>query len=105
MIEREVNESEGAIAVIGMSGRFPGARNLKEFWRNLRDGIESVSFFSDEELRASGIPPDLLADPNYVKARPMLDDADLFDAHFFGFNPREAEILDPQHRIFMECAW
>ncbi|HVF89344.1 MAG TPA: type I polyketide synthase, partial [Blastocatellia bacterium] len=105
MTERESNNAEGAIAVIGMSGRFPGARNLKEFWRNLRDGIESVSFFTDEELGASGVHPDLLANPNYVKARPMLADADLFDAHFFGFNPREAEILDPQHRLFMECVW
>ncbi|HYP30131.1 MAG TPA: SDR family NAD(P)-dependent oxidoreductase [Blastocatellia bacterium] len=105
MSEPESNNTEGAIAIIGMSGRFPGAKNLKEFWRNLRDGVESVSFFSDEELRASGVPPELLANPNYVKARPVLEDADLFDASFFGFNPREAEILDPQHRLFLECAW
>jgi acyl transferase domain-containing protein/acyl carrier protein len=94
-----------AIAIIGMSGRFPGAKNLGEFWQNLRDGVESVSFFSDGELEASGIDPALLSDPKYIKAKAVLDDAELFDAAFFGVNPREAEIIDPQHRVFLECAW
>jgi acyl transferase domain-containing protein/acyl carrier protein len=93
------------VAIIGMSGRFPGAKNLSEFWRNLRDGLESVSFFSDEELESSGIEPSLFCDPNYVKAKAVLDDAELFDPSFFGINPREAEIIDPQHRLFLECAW
>jgi acyl transferase domain-containing protein/acyl carrier protein len=93
------------IAIIGMSGRFPGARNIDEFWRNLRDGVESISFFTDQELESSGINPVLLNNPNYVKAKGVLQDIELFDASFFGFNPREAEIMDPQHRIFLECAW
>jgi acyl transferase domain-containing protein/acyl carrier protein len=93
------------IAIIGMTGRFPGAKNLSDFWRNLRDGVESVSFFSDEELESAGIEPSLFCDPNYVKAKAVLGDVELFDASFFGLNPREAEIIDPQHRLFLECAW
>jgi acyl transferase domain-containing protein len=96
--------SEG-IAIIGMSGRFPGARNLEEFWRNLRDGVESVSFFSDEQLRAAGMDPAVRRDPAYVGAGGVLEDIDLFDASFFGFNPREAEAMDPQQRLFLESAW
>jgi phthiocerol/phenolphthiocerol synthesis type-I polyketide synthase E len=93
------------IAVIGLSGRFPGAKNVDEYWRNLRDGVESISFFTDKELESCGIDPTLLRDPHYVKAKGILEDADLFDASFFGFTPREAEIMDPQHRLFLECAW
>src|SRR5262249_49884537 len=81
------------IAIIGMSGRFPGARNIAEFWQNLRDGRESIAFFSDEELASSDIDPAVLSDPNYVKARGVLEDAELFDASFFGFSPRETEIM------------
>ena len=87
-----------------MAGRFPGARNLDEFWRNLRDGVESVSFFTNEELLAEGLDYGLLSDPNYVGANAVLDDVEMFDASFFGFTPREAEITDPQHRLFLECA-
>ena len=93
------------IAIIGMAGRFPGARSVDQFWQNLRDGVESISFFSDEELEAAGVERSALSDPNYVKAGAVLDDLELFDASFFGFNPREAEIMDPQHRFFLECAW
>ena len=93
------------IAIIGMAGRFPGAKNLEEFWRNLRDGVESISFFSDPELEASGIDPALLRNPNYVKAGVLLEDKELFDAAFFGYPPRQAEIIDPQQRLFLECAW
>src|ERR1044071_3411453 len=93
------------IAIIGMAGRFPGARNVEEFWQNLRDGVESVTFFTDEELLSSGVDPGLLLNPNYVKASPVLEGADLFDAEFFGYSPREAEMIDPQHRVFLECAW
>lgn len=93
------------IAVIGMAGRFPGGRNLAEFWQNLRNGVESVTFFSDDELLASGIEPELLRDPNYVRAGSLLDEVDLFDASFFGYTAREAETLDPQQRIFLEAAW
>src|SRR5260370_31234963 len=88
-----------------MSGRFPGARNLGEFWRNLRDGVESIAFLSDEELRQAGVAAETLSHPDYVKAAGLLDDVELFDAAFFKFSPREAEVLDPQQRIFMECAW
>ena len=93
------------IAIIGMAGRFPGARDIDELWQNLRDGVESIAFFSDEELASSGIDPTVLSDPNYVKARGVLEDAEWFDASFFGFTPREAELMDPQHRLFLECAW
>ncbi|HKP12634.1 MAG TPA: SDR family oxidoreductase [Blastocatellia bacterium] len=91
--------------MIGLAGRFPGASNIEEFWRNLRDGVESISFFTDEELQSAGINPALLHDPDYVKAAGVLKDAQWFDAAFFGFNPREADLMDPQHRQFMEVAW
>src|SRR5580698_1131652 len=93
------------IAVIGMAGRFPGAQNVAQYWQNLRDGIESVTFLSDDELLASGIPDDVLADPDYVRASYPLEGADKFDAAFFGYNPREARFIDPQQRILLECAW
>ncbi len=93
------------IAVIGLTGRFPEARNVDEFWRNLRDGVESILPLTDEELLASGVNRALLENPNYVKASSSLDDIELFDAAFFGFNPLEAAIIDPQHRFFLECAW
>ncbi len=92
------------LAVIGMSGRFPKARNLGQFWENVRGGVEAISRFSEEELRAAGISPALLQDPNFVKAGTVLEDAELFDASFFSFSPLEAEIMDPQHRLFLECA-
>lgn len=93
------------IAVIGMSGRFPGARNLREFWLNLRDGVESISFFSDQEMEFNAVDPATLRDPHYVKAAAVLEGVELFDAAFFGYSPREAEIMDPQSRLFLECAW
>ncbi|MDJ0702744.1 MAG: AMP-binding protein, partial [Leptolyngbyaceae cyanobacterium MO_188.B28] len=93
------------VAVIGMAGRFPGANNLQEFWRNLCDGVESISSFTDDEILASGIPPSLLQHPNYVKASPILEDVDYFDAAFFGYSPKEAELTDPQQRLLLECAW
>jgi acyl transferase domain-containing protein len=94
-----------SIAIVGMAGRFPGARNLDEFWRNLRGGVESITFFSDEQLRASGVWPAMLQNPRYVKAAGVLDDIELFDAPFFNFTPREAEVTDPQQRLLLECAW
>ena len=101
---RQTSRSQ-SLAIVGMAGRFPGARSIDEFWSNLRNGVESIATFSDEELVASGVPTDLLNNPQYVKARPILEDPELFDASFFGFNPREAELTDPQHRLFLECAW
>lgn len=93
------------IAVIGMAGRFPGASNIYEFWKNLREGVESVSFFSDEELTANGIKTELLQNPNYVKANGVLQKAAYFDASFFGYVPKEAETMDPQTRVLHEIAW
>ena len=93
------------IAVVGMAGRFPGAQDIEAYWRNLRDGVESVTFYSDEELKAAGVPESLLRHPNYVKSGAPLDDMELFDASFFGFGPRDAAIMDPQHRNFLEMAW
>ncbi|OEU49472.1 MAG: hypothetical protein BA872_01505 [Desulfobacterales bacterium C00003060] len=99
----QIDDSQ--IAIIGMAGRFPGARNIDTFWHNLRDGVESITFFTDDELQATGVKPEALNNTNYVKARPVLEDVELFDAAFFGFRPREAECMDPQQRIFMECVW
>lgn len=96
---------QNAIAVIGIAGRFPKARNIDEFWQNLQAGRECISFFSDEDVIASGTDPAFLSNPNFVKAFGVLDDIDLFDAQFFGISPREAKLLDPQHRLFLECAW
>jgi len=93
------------IAIIGMGCRYPKARNLGEFWINLRNGIDCISRLSDEELLKAGVSEDLLRNPNYVKANSILEDVDCFDATFFGFTPREAEIMDPQHRFFLEVAW
>jgi len=93
------------IAIVGMACRFPGAPDPAAFWRNLRDGVESVRFFSEEELRAAGVGPDVSGQPGYVPAHGWLAGVELFDAEFFGISPREAEIMDPQHRLFLECAW
>src|SRR5438874_356337 len=81
------------IAVVGMAGRFPGAKNVETFWQNLRNGVESIKSFTDEELLQAGVPPVLLRDPNFVKAYPALDGMELFDAGFFGLSPRDASIM------------
>ena len=94
-----------AVAVIGMAGRFPKAADVDAFWRNLRDGVEGIHFFTDEELRAEGEPDALLARPDYVKARGALEDIDRFDATFFGYTLRDAETMDPQLRLFLETCW
>lgn len=93
------------LAVVGMSGRFPGAPTLADFWQNLQNGVDAVSHFSEAELLAAGIEAATLKQPNYVKARAILEHADEFDAGFFGLSPRDAEILDPQQRVFLETAW
>jgi phthiocerol/phenolphthiocerol synthesis type-I polyketide synthase E len=99
-----MNDSD-SVAVIGLTGRFPGARSVDEFWANLRGGVESINFFSDEELLAAGVGQSSLDDPAYVKAKGCIEDAEMFDPQFFGLTPREAAITDPQQRLFMECAW
>ncbi len=103
----ELNELNDAnsVAIIGMSGRFPGAHNVDKFWDNLQKGVESVHFFQDKELIKAGVNPTFLENPNYVKAATVVKDIDMFDANFFGFTPREAELSDPQHRLLLECAW
>lgn len=93
------------IAIIGLSGKFPGAKNINEFWENLCEGKESISFFSDEQLKKAGVPDELLSNPTYVKAAPVLDGIEFFDAEFFNISKREAELMDPQQRILLECAW
>jgi amino acid adenylation domain-containing protein len=102
---RAGDRRDNVFVVIGMSGRFPQSPNLAAFWRHLCEGHECRSEFSDEELLAQGISRRLLEDSSYVKSGFVLDDIELFDASFFGFSPREAEILDPQHRLALECAW
>ena len=92
-----------AVAVIGMTGRFPGAANLDELWRNLCNSVESISFFTPEEL-GPGIDEHLRRDPDYIRARGLIEGADLFDAAFFGINPLEAKVMDPQQRVFLELA-
>ncbi|MEO1348699.1 MAG: polyketide synthase, partial [Cyanobacteria bacterium J06635_15] len=93
------------IAVIGMAGRFPGAKDLEKYWHNLQNGIESITFLGDEDLEDSEIEPTVLRDPSYVKASAIIEDIEWFDAPFFGLNPKEAILMDPQHRLFLEYAW
>ncbi|MDZ8051398.1 MAG: SDR family NAD(P)-dependent oxidoreductase [Aulosira sp. ZfuVER01] len=101
----QTSEALEGIAIVGMAGRFPGAKNVDEFWQNLQNGVESISVFSEQELAEAGIDPAVLQNPDYVKAKAVLDDIDLFDAAFFGFSAKEATITDPQHRLFLESAW
>ena len=95
---------EGAVAIVGMAGRFPGADSVDSFWQNLCAGREGIRFFEPAELDPS-IPAELREDPDYVRARGIIDDCDKFDAAFFGIPPIEAQVLDPQQRIMMELAW
>ncbi|HEX4961859.1 MAG TPA: non-ribosomal peptide synthase/polyketide synthase [Thermoanaerobaculia bacterium] len=99
------SQGSGAVAIVGLAGRFPGAPGIEPLWANLRDGVASIARFSDEELAAAGVPPELRRDPRYVPAAGVLDGVEMFDAGFFGYSPREAQLLDPQQRIFLECAW
>lgn len=93
------------IAIVGLAGRLPGAATIDEFWRNQRDGVESVTRFSTEELVDAGWPADMVAHPDYVPSAAVVSDADHFDAEFFGYTAQQAEISDPQQRIFAECVW
>ncbi|WP_051736282.1 type I polyketide synthase [Amycolatopsis rifamycinica] len=99
------DELDRHIAIVGMAGRFPGAGTVDEFWRNLCDGVESITFFSPDELVAAGVDPAQVRDPAYVPARPVLDDVTGFDAAFFGLSPRMAALTDPQQRLFLEVCW
>lgn len=94
-----------AIAIVGMSCAFPGADGPEEFWRNIRDGVESVTELTDEELLAAGENPAVLKSPNYIPVAACIDGIEMFDAAFFGMSPREAELMDPQQRLFLEHSW
>ena len=101
--ESHINAS--AIAIVGMSCRFPRAKTPAQFWENLRNGVECVTEFTVEDLKASGMDPAILNHPAYINKGIVLEDVEMFDASFFNFSPRDAEIIDPQHRMFLECAW
>ncbi|ARU63631.1 hypothetical protein CBW65_23395 [Tumebacillus avium] len=102
--EKENQLLEG-IAIVGMSGRFPGSKNIAEFWAHLQNGDETITEFTEEELKAAGVDSDLLQDPQYVKRGGLLQDRDMFDANFFDYTAKEAEVTDPSHRLFLETAW
>ncbi|WP_105979312.1 type I polyketide synthase [Bacillus paralicheniformis] len=93
------------IAIVGMSCLFPEASSPEQFWCNLRDGMETIKFYTDEQLMEQGVPKELLQNTNYVKAASVLESREMFDADFFGINPNEARAMDPQHRVFLECCW
>ncbi|MBX9701185.1 MAG: type I polyketide synthase, partial [Acetobacteraceae bacterium] len=105
MSAANASPGDGGVAVIGIGCRFPGADDPGTFWNNLRDGVESIRPLVEDELRAAGVPPDLLAHPDYVRAAPVLGDVARFDAGFFEYSPREAALLDPQQRLLLEVAW
>ncbi len=103
--DNPVKKENEAIAVIGLDCRFPGADCLDEFWLNLVSGIENITFFTDEELEEAGVPRNIYTQNNYVKAKGYIEDAEYFDADFFGYSYKEANRMDPQHRIFHQCVW
>src|SRR5690349_21645476 len=94
-----------AIAIVGLGCRVPGANGPREFWRNLRDGVESIRTLSPEEMYEAGATAAKVANPKHVPAGALISDVEMFDAAFFGIPAREAELMDPQHRLFLECAW
>ncbi|MDR3203796.1 MAG: type I polyketide synthase [Deltaproteobacteria bacterium] len=96
---------ENSVAIVGMAGRFPGAENIAQFWENLAAGKESITFFSDEELREVGLDEKTIKAPNYVKAAGLMKDEELFDAEFFGYTPMEAMFIDPQQRLFLQACY
>ncbi len=96
---------ETEIAVIGMAGRFPAAEDIEQFWKNLIDSAQSISFMSEEELEIQGISSEIIRRPEYVKAKGLLEGVEYFDASFFEYSPKEAELMDPQLRILHECTW
>lgn len=103
MSDSGVNEND--VAIIGISLRVPGAQTPGAYWENLRDGVESIQQLDDETLLAAGESPEVLRQPNYIRASGSLENMKMFDGEFFGFSPKESAILDPQHRHFTECCW
>jgi phthiocerol/phenolphthiocerol synthesis type-I polyketide synthase E len=104
MSQDQAPDTIESIAIVGMAGRFPGARNLDELWARIAEKADCIRDLNEEELRAAGLDPSVLP-PNYVRCSAPIDGIEMFDAAFFGYSPREAEILDPQSRVFLECAW
>jgi acyl transferase domain-containing protein len=104
-LKEDVGPLTSGVAIVGMAGRFPGAPDLDTFWRNIRDGVESIATFTDEQVLATGVDPGVLQNPAYVRARGVLNDVVDFDATFFGYSARDALVMDPQQRLFLECAW
>jgi hypothetical protein len=100
-----ISSPPGGIAVVGMVGRFPGARDLDAYWRIIREGAETLTFFSDDQLIAAGFDPQVVGNSAYVKARGVIEEIDLFDASFFGYSHREALLMDPQQRLFLQLSW
>lgn len=98
------NELNG-VAIIGMSGRFPKAKNVGEFWENICKGMDCISKYTCEELKNYGISDKILSNERYIRCKGEMEDIATFDANFFGYTPREAELMDPQHRKFLECSW
>ncbi len=105
MSRDETPSHANAVAVVGMAGRFPGAASVAELWRNLCAGVESISVFGAEEMAACGVPRELLSRPDYVPAKGILAGVELFDHELFGISARLAQVMDPQQRLFLECAW
>ena len=104
-MNNSADNNEGDIAVIGLGCRFPDATNPEEFWRNLAAGKESLAELDKNDLEKQGVPRSLANNPDYVPRGIFLDGFDLFDASFFGLSPMEGDVMDPQHRQFLECAW
>ncbi len=100
-----VETNTADIAIVGMAGRFPGASTVDAFWKNIEAGVESIITYDDDTLRSLGVPESLFNDPGFIRAAAPLEGVDQFDAAFFGYSPREAEEMDPQHRLFLEVAW
>ena len=111
MSSPRTNESEGVsrtgleVAVVGLSGRFPGSGDVAQFWASIVAKQESISRFTLQELREEGIPEALLSSPGYVPAAGIVPNKEYFDPQFFGYSPNEARLMDPQLRIFLECVW
>ncbi|MGH1412299.1 MAG: type I polyketide synthase [Pelagimonas sp.] len=105
MMSDTQNFGENDIAIVGMAAHLPGADDIASYWRNLRDGVSSIRRLSEDELKAAGEDPGLIRHRDYVPFAAPLDDFDMFDAEFFGFSPKEAAIMDPQHRQFLETSW
>jgi acyl transferase domain-containing protein len=103
MSRNETNDFSDAIAIVGMAGRFPGAPDIESFWNNLRNGVESIRTFSDDELIAAGVDPCQIVDPTYVKRGSFVEGAENFDAAFFGFTPREARLPTRNNVSFLNA--